>query len=104
MDRYLASELVLGQVAGPFSDNLLGVMISRFGVIPKSGQAGKWHLIVDLSASSSASVNDSISKLDSGMAYSSIVDAARIILKLGQGTEMAKWILPRRFESFCDSG
>ena len=73
-----------------FPDNLPGVMISRFGVIPKSGQPGKWRLIVDLSAPSLASVNDGISTLDSGMAYSSVSDAARMILQLGPGTEMAK--------------
>ena len=37
-----------------------------------------------------ASVNDGISKLDSGMAYSPVSDAAQIILQLGPGTEMAK--------------
>jgi len=90
IDRYLANELALGRVAGPFPDNFPGIMISRFGVIPKSGQPGKWRLIVDLSAPALASVNDGISTLDSGMAYSSVADAARIILQLGQGTEMAK--------------
>ena len=76
-------------MAGPFPDNLPRVMINRFGVIPKSGQPGKWHLIVDLSAPSLASV-DGISMLDSGMAYSSVSDAARMILQLGPGTKMAK--------------
>ena len=90
VDTYLAKELALGRVPGPFPDNLPGVMISRFGVIPKSGQPGKWRLIVDLSAPSLASVNDGISTLDSGMAYSSFSDAARMILQLGPGTEMAK--------------
>ena len=73
-------------MAGPFSDNFPGVMISRFGVIPKSGQPGKWRLIVDLSAPALASDNDGISTL----AYSSVADVARIILQLCQGTEMAK--------------
>ena len=89
IDRYLANELALRRVAGPFPDNFSGIMISRFGVIPKPGQPGKWRLIVDLSAPALASVNDGIT-LDSGMAYSSVADAAQIILQLGQGTEMAK--------------
>ena len=38
VDKYLANELALGRVAGPFPDNLPGIMISEFGVIPKSGQ------------------------------------------------------------------
>ena len=62
---------------GPFADTFPGVMISPFGVIPKSGQLVKWHLIVDLSAPLSASVTDGISSVDSKMAYSSVTDAAR---------------------------
>ena len=45
VNRYLANELALGRVAGPFPATLPGVMISRFGVIPKSGKPGKWRLI-----------------------------------------------------------
>ena len=52
-------------MAGPFPDNLPGAMISRFSVMPKSGQPGKWRLIVDLSATSLASINDGVSLLDS---------------------------------------
>lgn len=52
-------------MAGPFSEHLPGVMISRFSVI-KSGQPGKWHFIVELLAPSLTSVNDGISMLDSG--------------------------------------
>lgn len=90
VNDYLASELALKRVAGPFEGDLPGVMTSRFGVIPKSSKPGHWRLIVDLSAPSSASVNDSISSADSGMAYSSIHDAARMVLHLGAGSEMAK--------------
>ena len=87
---YLTSELAHKRVAGPFEDNLVGVMVSRFGVIPKSSKPGHWRLIVDLSAPASASVNDGISSADSGMAYSTVHDAARMVLQLGPGTEMAK--------------
>ena len=65
-------------------------MTRRFGVIPKSSKPGHWRLIVDLSAPSSASVNDGISSADAGMAYSSINDAAKMVLHLGMGTDMAK--------------
>ena len=90
VDDYLASELALKQVAGPFEDDPPGVMTRRLGVIPKSSKPGHWRLTVDLSAPSSASVNDGISSADAGMAYSSIHDAARMVLHLGMGTEMAK--------------
>ena len=97
IDKYLANELTLGRVVGPFADSLPGVMISHFGIIPKSGQPEKWCLIVDLSAPSAASVNDGISSVDSGMAYSSVTDAARLILQLGVGTEMAKMDIASAF-------
>ena len=51
VDQYLANEVSLGRVAGPFSvpphPNL---HVSSFGVIPKCGQPGKWHLIMDLAS------------------------------------------------------
>ena len=49
IDDYLANEVARCRVAGPFpSIPLPNVQISSFGVIPKKGQPGKWHLIVDL--------------------------------------------------------
>ena len=51
VDAYLANEVSLGRVAGPFDrPPLPGLHISSFGVIPKKGQPGKWRLIVDLSS------------------------------------------------------
>ena len=51
IDEYLANEVSLGRVAGPFDSPLFpNLQISSFGVIPKKGQPGKWRLIVDLSS------------------------------------------------------
>ena len=51
VDEYLAHEVSLGRVAGPFtSPPLPNLQVSSFGVIPKWGQQGKWRLIVDLSS------------------------------------------------------
>ena len=51
VDQYLANEVSLGRVAGPFSvPPYPNLHISSFGVIPKRGQPGKWRLIVDLSS------------------------------------------------------
>ena len=51
VDAYLASEVSLGRVAGPFaSPPFPRLHISSFGVIPKKGQTGKGRLIVDLSS------------------------------------------------------
>ena len=90
VDTYLASETASRRVAGPFDLDLPGVMINRFGAILKSGKPGKWRLIVDLSAPANFSINDGVSKADASMVYSSVADAARLLLSLGQGSEMAK--------------
>ena len=51
VDEYLAHEVSLGRVAGPFtSPPFPNLHISSFGVIPKRGQSGKWRLIVDRSS------------------------------------------------------
>ena len=61
IDRYLANEVSLGRVAGPFSSSPLpNLHISSFDVIPKKGQPGKWRLVVDLSSPGGWSVNDGI--------------------------------------------
>ena len=46
---------------GPFPPAAVPhVHINRFGVIPKSGQAGKWRLIVDLSHPKGKHVNGGV--------------------------------------------
>ena len=61
IDDYLANEISLHRVAGPFaSPPFPNLHISSFGVIPKRGQPGKWRLIVDLSSPSGYSVNNGI--------------------------------------------
>ena len=45
VEQYLAKECGLGRVVGPLAlDD--SVHVSRFGVIPKPHQPGKWRLIV----------------------------------------------------------
>lgn len=51
IDQYLRTELEKGHVAGPFSiAPIPNLHISRFGIIPKKYQPGKWWLILDLSS------------------------------------------------------
>ena len=66
-----------------------GLIISRFGVIPKRNQENQWRLILHLSHPSNQSVNDGISKDLSTLTYSSVDEAVRI-LRLSQGTLQAK--------------
>ena len=58
---YLHTELQAYRIVGLIPDHPL-IQISRFGVIPKSGQPDKWHLILYLSSPHGNSVNDAISK------------------------------------------
>ena len=63
IDDYLHTELAKGRVAGPFSSPLLPYLhISRFWVILKKYQPGKWRLILDLSSTDGHTVNDGIRK------------------------------------------
>ena len=92
VQQYLDEELKLGNISGPFNPKDLppSVRFNRFGVIPKHNKPSKWHLIVDLSYPDGHSVNDGIDPADASMAYSSIEDAARIILSLGRSALLAK--------------
>ena len=64
--------------------------MSRFGVIPKQGQANKWRLIVDLSSPEGFSVNDAIRAEDCSLSYVSVDQIASSVLALGRGSLMAK--------------
>ena len=65
--------------------------MSRFGVIPKPHQPGKWGLITDLSSPKGSSVNDSICPSLCSVSFASVDNAVRCILSLGQGVLLAKF-------------
>jgi len=89
--EYLAKEISSGRVIGPFPPTAVPMVhISRFGVIPKGHQPGKWRLIVDLSHPKSRSVNDGIPKSLCSLKYITVDDAIQEILQLGQGAHLAK--------------
>jgi hypothetical protein len=60
------------------------------GLVPKSGQPGKFRLIVDLSSPAGCSVNDGISEELCSLKYASVDDAVAIIQSMGYNTELAK--------------
>ena len=73
----------------PFPCNL---QISSFGVIPKKGQPGKWHLIVDLSSPGRfPSVNDGINPDEFTLHYLAVDQIICLVSCLGKGTLMAKF-------------
>ena len=71
------------------------VHLSRFGIIPKSNQPGKWRLIVDLSHPEGRSVNNGISGELCSLQYMRIEEVVRRLLKLGPGAQMAKMDIKR---------
>ena len=89
VDDYLQSEMRAGRIVGPLPDNS-SVQISRFGVIPKSGQPGKWRLILDLSSPHTHSVNDGIAKELCTLKYVTVDHAVKSILQCGRGAQLAK--------------
>ena len=92
IDNYLQSEVQSGRVAGPFSQPpLSGLHVSRFGVIPKRHQPGKWRLILDLSSPAGHSVNDGIAGEDYSLQYMKVDDIIAGIMRLGRGSLMAKF-------------
>lgn len=90
VDAYLAKEQEAARVVGPMSKAQGAVHISCFGVIPKPHQPRKWRLIVDLSHPAEKSVNNGVVSEWCSLAYTSIDEAAAIILRQGRFAELAK--------------
>jgi len=89
--NYLAEEITLGWVVGPFPNSLVSqVQVSWYGVIPKNHQPNKWRLIVDLSHPINGSVNGGIPKLLCSLKYITIDSAIEHIQQIGQGVLLAK--------------
>ena len=92
IDEYLQKEVTLGRIAGPFpTPPLPNLHVSRFGVIPKKNQPGKWRLILDLSSPEGHSVNDGIPKSPFSVQYITVDDLIDGIIERGKGTLMAKF-------------
>ena len=66
------------------------VHTSLIGIIPKSSQPGKYHLIHDLSFPPGHSVNDSIPRDLCSLHYSTVDDAVLLAKEFGQGALLAK--------------
>ena len=92
IDEYLANEVSVGRVAGPFASPPFPFLhVSSFGVIPKRGQPGKWHLIMDLSSPGGASVNDGINPHEFKLHYITVDQIICMVSQFGRGALMAKF-------------
>lgn len=56
---FVKVEVQVGRIIGPLRD-IPQVHVSRFGVILKQDQPGKWRLILDLSSPHGCIINDGI--------------------------------------------
>ncbi|KXJ26736.1 hypothetical protein AC249_AIPGENE9228 [Exaiptasia diaphana] len=102
VDEYLRNEVRLGRVAGPFRQPPFPYLhISSFGVIPKSGQPGKWRLIVDLSSPDGLSVNDGIDADSFSLQYIKVDDIIRMVDAYGPGALMAKFDVLAAFRNIA---
>eukprot|EP00731_Ephydatia_muelleri_P032930 Em0024g474a len=66
------------------------IQISRFGVIPKGHNEGKWRLITDLSYPTGHSVNDGINPALCSLRYTTVEIVASEAAALGPGALIAK--------------
>ena len=91
VEEYLKHKLSLGRMSGPYPISVCpDVHVSRFGVIPKAHQPGKWRLITDLSHPQGHSINDGIPPHLCSLSYVTIDDAICNILQLGKDTMLTK--------------
>ena len=67
-----------------------GVHISPVGIIPKNNKLGKWWMMVDLSAPSGHSVNDSILLEVSLLSYLSVDHLSSLVASIGKRACLVK--------------
>lgn len=89
ISEVLQTELKARRIIGPLPD-IPKVQISRFRVIPKQGQPGKWWLILDLSSPHHLSVNDGAAPDLCSIHYATVGSAVERILQLGKNALLAK--------------
>ena len=84
IDQNLLNEFEKGRIAGPYSISpLSSLRVSRFGVIPKKYQPGKWRLILDLSSPTGHIVNEGIPKEPFSLQYMRVDDVISGIMSYG---------------------
>ena len=86
VEKQIRAEVDAGRLLGPLPPYLACmVQTSSIGLILKPHQQDKWRLIVNLSSPAGASVNDAIASDSCHMQYTSVLEAARLILGGGGG-------------------
>ena len=87
---YLDKEINKGRIAGPFMEiPFKHFQLNPIGVVEKS-VAGSFRIITNLSYPKGSSINDNIPREFSQVSYSSIQDAAKLLLECGKNSYLAK--------------
>ena len=84
----IRTELEAGRLSKASPNEM--IHLSPLGLIPKSGQPGKWHLIIYLSSPIGDSVNDRINPHLCSLKYVAIDQAVTFIHLIGKGTLLTK--------------
>ena len=82
IDNYLRDKLECNRLVEVPPSEASVIHISRFRVIPKKRQPGRWRLIVDLSSPLNQSVNDFIDPSLCSLSYTSVKDAAAMAMEI----------------------
>ena len=94
MFDYLAKDLSLGSLLGPFSDQAVEALsplhINRFGVIRNDHNMGKWRLITDLSYLHGCSANEEINPALCSLEFTTRDVVANLVVSAGRGTLLSK--------------
>ena len=94
IQQYIDNECSLGRMMGPFGAQEAAAFtnyhVSRFGVIPKGHNTGKWRLITDLSFPPGESVNDGVDPALCSLSYTTVEQVAEVAACLGNGALLAK--------------
>ena len=92
---YLQNELQAGCIVPIPPSWCANVDLSRFGVILKKRQPGKWRLIVNLLSPDRANVN--FIACTCSLQYASVDDTADFVARSGRGTLLAKLDIKRAY-------
>ncbi len=90
--EYIEKDCALGRMLGlfPTTKGLPLLHISRFGVIPKGHNTGKFRLITDLSHPAGNSINDGLDPHLCSLTYTSVEEVAAEASRSGQGALLVK--------------
>jgi len=87
-EAYISREVGRGRMIDPLPDTTLPLHTSRFEVIPKPHQPGKFCLILDLSHPKGWSVNDGIEPKLCSMQYTSVKKVVKKINGMKPGVPL----------------